>query len=139
MKVLLYIILSIYCLSCSETRKKEIGNEKPKKPNVIACIDYSYQGCFGGEAYQLTVLDQNGEKIAQLAANKKIISNVKLDSSGIKLYDQFLTELKEKEFGFGCTTTAYYSVITDTDQFEKIDGGCDWNGFENLRKSLFNK
>jgi len=131
MKLLLLLILSLYCLSCGKASKKS------DKAKVVATIDYSYQGCFGGGEYSLKVLDQNGGRIALLSENKKFVSSVKFDNSRSRAYEQFLKELKDKKFDFGCTTTDYYKVTIGSERFEKIDGGCEWNGFENLRRSLF--
>lgn len=46
-------------------------------------------------------------------------------------------ELKTINFGIGCTTTEYYSVQIGNEKFEINDGGCNWNGFDKLRKILF--
>ncbi len=139
MRALIFVILSFYFLACGKTKKSQILDEKSNKSILVSSIDYSYSGCFGGGTFKLAVLEKNGEKVAVLTANKRFVSSVKLNDSMTDAYNQFLTELRERKFDFGCTTTAYYHVTIGTDKFEKVDGSCDWDGFENLKKSLFNK
>lgn len=139
MRACLFIILSFYCLSCDNERERGSSSKTLDKPEIVASIDYSYQGCFGGGKSRLEIVEQKGERVAQVIENNQIVATAKFNSSRSKVFEEFITELKRKKFGFGCTTTAYYSVANGTDKFEKEDGSCDWDGFENLRKSLFNE
>jgi len=128
MKVILLIILGISLIRCNQ--------KSYAKADIVATIDYNSSGCFGGETSSLIIVNSNGKMSAVLKSNKRSYTVV-LDNNKIQSYNQFIKELKTQDFGIGCTTEAFYSVKTENEKIEKMDGGCSWNGFNTLRHSLF--
>ena len=136
MKILLFFISPFFLFSCGQG---SFFNKKMNEPVVVASIDYAFQGCFGGNAYNLQILEEYNKTTAVLTqkGRENELNRTVLDSNGIKAFNEFIRELKETDFSQGCTTTAYYSVNIGDKTFEKTDGSCSWNGFSNLEKYLF--
>jgi hypothetical protein len=111
-------------------------NRHNKSSSIIAVVDYTSKGCFGGENDNLKIINADGEIRAILT-----ISGAKyaatMDSSKLQIFNKFIKELKIQNFGIGCTTTSSYFVKIGDEEFEKKDDGCSWNGFDKLKIALF--
>lgn len=141
MKIVLLTIISVYLIGCNKKPKRLplIKKEsKVIKGEVIATIDYESLGCFGGETYNLSIVKSEEETNAILKSENDEQTTV-LDESKINSYNTFINELRTFEFGIGCTTEDSYSVKLGDEKIEKTDGGCSWNGFTKLKKSLFDE
>jgi hypothetical protein len=143
MKFILIIILSLCFISCGNQEKEEGSFKKSK---VIARIYYTSSGCFGGETSSLTIIDSVGIRKAVITSSnnsRSLISSnnmhsVLIDYDKMQAFNRFILELTTRNFSSGCTTEDHYSVKIGSRNIEKTDGSCSWNGFYNLRRSLFN-
>lgn len=154
MRTVILIVASFYFISCGQNSqdtgiapvpgedmlipKDEKAASSPGKevPRVIARIDYRVMSCFGGGTYKLILVSSKGITSAILKtrfdSDTTVLNNYKMQA-----YNRFLSELKTKEFGEGCSTYANYSVQTSDEKFERTDQGCSWSGFLTLTNSLF--
>lgn len=117
---------------------KEAGNLKPSKIEPIANVNFESSGCFHWEKANLRVLKLNNDFFAELKIGKDIRQTAKLDSTKIRVFSTFIEELRKIEDEGFCTTVDTYDVIYKNERIKKVDGHCDWRGFDNLKKSLFN-
>ena len=143
MKFILIIILSLCFISCGNHEKEESNFKKSK---VIARIYYTSSGCFGGKTSSLTIIDSVGKRKAVMTSSNdgqslttsNNMRSVVLDYDKMQAFNRFILELTTRKFSSGCTTEDHYSVKIGSRNIEKTDGSCSWNGFYNLRRSLFN-
>ena len=101
-------------------------------------VYFNSQGCFHTDQEVLSLTKQNGAISATLLFGGKT-KTIKLNNSQLEAFKRFENELVVVEDGGGCTTTDTYTFVTKTKKFEKVDGGCEWNGFNILRNTLFGK
>jgi hypothetical protein len=74
---------------------------------------------------------------AALKINGHAHGVVKLKAEQIKAFERFISQLKSLKEETGCTTVDTYNVHYTNQTINKIDGSCDWNGYDSLRSSLF--
>lgn len=132
------VFLAIFCVSsCDQTSSSKLSKKETGISKILATIDYKYQGCFGGGSQKLVLIDNIGNKTLILKTGEQEMKRKSIDEGEINIFFQFIDELKKRNFGSGCTTTAYYSILVGTEYFNKTDGSCSWNGFNSLTRSLF--
>jgi hypothetical protein len=139
---------SVYAVVNTPQKKKSIvaneytGEEQLEKhiqvDSILATIDYKMNGCFTREECNLSIIKSQKNIVALLKSNERNYFST-LDKYKLNIFNTFIDELKNREFDQGCTTTKHYSVTIGNEKFEAIDGGCEWDGFSNLRKILFGK
>lgn len=112
-------------------------------------IDFSSLGCFHSEAKKLTITKECEDLVARLYKSSwsltkdsmrlrelRLINTIRLTDKHIRDFIRFENELNYVEDG-GCTTTDWYTVKSKYLNIERTDGGCRWNGFYVLCRSLF--
>jgi hypothetical protein len=105
--------------------------------DIVATVNYRFQGCFGGGKSQITLYKVDTDTVARLESDGEISRRVRLSSQQVDTFNLFITELKTlNEYG-GCTTVSYYTVFANNETFKKTDGSCDWNGFDKIKECLF--
>jgi len=125
LKFFLIALLVVGVFSCSN------------RSQLVAKINYDFQGCFGGGKSSLLIYDSDTAIIAKLEEPGKAILKAKLSQAQIDTFQIFIRELKKLREESGCTTTSNYTVIYHNEVIRKTDGGCDWNGFDKLKDCLF--
>lgn len=126
-KQLLLILLFVCLHNISSANQAEL----------IGSVECKFQGCFGGGQSKITLYRKAGNVVAYYIDKKDNLSSATLTPEQVKSFYQFIKELKEKKFLFGCTTTESYSVRIKNEIIDKTDGSCDWHGFDKLTKKLF--
>lgn len=123
----------IFLVGCNNRpNRSELGTGK-----VISSINHRYEGCFVSRASRLEILQSDGLFQAVLKEEGENLLVAAMDSSKWKAFNNFIEELKSKDLEGACTSVEYYEVRTSGKSFEKVDGGCSWNGFDNIRATLF--
>lgn len=107
-----------------------------KNSNQFAKIEYTSSGCTHFDQSELIIEKQDSDFIAKLMSEGKLlrklyISNVQLDS-----VKSFIYQLKNFSSSAGCTTNDYYLVSYQNEKIKRIDGSCDWDGYNNLVRFL---
>jgi hypothetical protein len=105
--------------------------------HVIARISHRYQGCFGGYSDELTIYETKGKVIAVLGGSGEEKHAVQLTREQQDYFSSFVSELKNLEKRGICTSVEYYLVFINGDIIRREDGSCQWDGFEKLRKKIF--
>ncbi len=126
-KQLLFILLFVclYNINCTN------------QAGMIGSVESKYEGCFGGGESKITLYKKGDKVVAYLLSENDSLSYATLTQAQVNTFHQFIKELRSKKFGFGCTTTEYYTIRINHEIIHKTDGGCGWNGFDKLKKSLF--
>lgn len=93
-------------------------------------IKYNSQGCFHNESVTLTIKRDNNKFYIIYNDTKRLLSD-----SEVKRIQKFETELQSVK-DMGCTTVDTYVLEYRDKRIETSDGGCEWNGFYNLKKEL---
>jgi hypothetical protein len=109
-----------------------VGNEKQ-----IAKLNHEFESCFGSNQSTLTIYQEDSIVIAKLVSDNKPPIESILDKQKIDRFNQFIKELRNLKEEGGCTTVEYYSMYFKNEFIKKTDGSCDWDGFINLQKDLF--
>lgn len=103
----------------------------------IATVRYTMEGCFGAVKYRLKVVSRGNETFALLDSAGKQKKEVRLDSTRLLAFKQFVDELKMiKEGGFS-TLQYTYVVEYGKESIKKVEKGGDWNCFNKLQGALF--
>ena len=108
-----------------------------KRSELIAKINYDFQGCFGGDNSSLLIYESDTTTIAKLEKEGNVILKAKLSSAQIDTFEIFIRDLKNLSEESGCTNVSKYTVIYHNETIQKTDGSCDWNGFDKLKDCLF--
>ena len=90
----------------------------------IATINYSSQGCFGGEKSKLILYKSDNLVFAKFESDKEATHNTELNSFQVDTFNLFIKELKTLQEGGNCTTQSYYDVVLTNETIRKIDGSC---------------
>jgi hypothetical protein len=128
------IVLFFFGLSLVGCRDKGARLPGDKK---VATVWYNMQGCFGGERLILKMVANGEESFALLSEEGKEERRVKLNTIQQQAFKDFIAELKALKEETGCTTISRYYVQYNHETIAKVDGSCDWNGFDKLKNALF--
>ena len=116
---------------CRDTGVRLPGDKK------IATVWYNMQGDFGEERLVLKIVTNGKESFALLSDENNGERRVKLNAVQQRAFNDFIVELKTLKEETGCTTISRYHVQYNHERIAKVDGGCDWTGFDRLRNALF--
>jgi hypothetical protein len=123
----LLILSSIICLlSCSDA-------------NSIATIDYNISGCFASGKGLLSIYKQNNDTVAEIQMPGEFYQKVKIDRSQLDSFAIFVKDLKAHSEDDRCTTVENFKVQFASQSFNRINGDCSWNRFEEIKRCLFPK
>ncbi len=103
----------------------------------IAKIEFASSGCFHNEEYILRLVKRNNVLFADLKSEDGKQETTQLTDKQFEVFKEFFRELKKLKKRFGCTTIESYTVNYQDEVIKKTDEGCNWWGFQKLRKSLF--
>ena len=104
----------------------------------LAIVDYRIEGCFASGKSKIILYKVENSTMAKIVSDREKSQEVKLNSLQLDDFNLFIKELKDLKEDERCTTVGYYKVSIDNKTINKIDGSCSWNGFQKLKKSLFN-
>lgn len=111
-------------------------------------ILFTSSGCFNFIKKELVITKQLAEYNATLFlytkeidknlknTNRKLIDTTTLDKSERIAFETFIKEIKLAK-GSGCTTIDEYNITSPVFNIVVKDGGCNWNGFQQLETRLF--
>lgn len=103
---------------------------------TVAEVDFNSLGCFHNSTYRL-VLTKNGKITTATLENNNQIQIRILNDEQLRAFRKFIRQLKKLKEEEGCTTVDTYLVKYNTETIKKIDGGCEWRGFNKLREAIF--
>lgn len=103
---------------------------------TIAEVDFNSMGCFHNSTYRL-VLTKNGKITTAALENNNQIQIRILNDEQLRAFRKFIRQLKNLKEEDGCTTVDTYLVKYNTETIKRVDGGCGWKGFRNLKEILF--
>lgn len=121
---------------CAFTACDLKGQESDNKE--IAVLEFNSSGCFHNQNSHLRLWIKENIVFARLIENGEVKEKI-LSKGQLHTFNAFANKLsKLNEKGF-CTTVDTYVLKMNSKILKKIDGSCDWNGFENLKIKLFDK
>ncbi|GEM_PF-767905 len=120
--------------------------------NDSLVIRYTSIGCFSWDNKKLVITKEKDQFVAKLynatsyqeKIKKKyvrkywdgdLLSTVTLTENNLKDFIRFENELNAIK-NDGCTTTDIYEIISKRGTIERVDGSCNWRGFNYLLKSF---
>ncbi|GAA4317990.1 hypothetical protein [Flaviaesturariibacter amylovorans] len=102
-------------------------------------IRHDYKGCFASDQERIDLFRSDTARYAVLHTRSRQDTVWLQPAQGAAL-DTFVLRLERRVFEpLLCTTNHDYSVRYRGRSFEKHDGGCQWNGFQELEEALFGK
>jgi len=104
----------------------------------IGRVEFQSSGCFHQVYEELRLVQKGAEVIATLKSTERT-EQATLSNAQIYAFHLFIKQLKVLKEVNGCTTMSTYKAVVGKELIQKKDGGCSWNGFDELRKALFNK
>jgi hypothetical protein len=122
-------LLCLFFLFACENKKTKVES--------IAIIDYSYEGCFASGKSKIIIYKKDNEVFAETDNEDKSKLKAKLTNLQMDTFKIFIANLKNKNLGYGCTTKENYSVQYNNEVIEKVDSGCNWDGYSDLKNCLF--
>jgi hypothetical protein len=99
-------------------------------------IHFRETSCFGGREDSIRIICRRNLLFATLcsANNKK---QVALTEDQKQAFIRFENELHALGQRGGCTTRDYYTLRSRYGVFSKEDAGCQWEGYDFLKRALF--
>jgi len=100
-------------------------------------LSFSSIGCFHQEKESIELTHKKGKVFAIHKVNEKKKNKIKLTQTKIKSLIVFEKKLKlmNRPDG-GCTTSDYYTIKSEIENYEITDSSCLWSGFHYLKKNL---
>lgn len=107
--------------------------------NSIATIDYNISGCFASGKGHLSIFKENNDTVAEIQMPGKFYQKVKINHSQLDSFAVFVEDLKTHNEDDRCTTIESFKVKFASQSFNRINGDCYWNRFEEIKRCLFPK
>ena len=103
-------------------------------------IDYSSSGCEHFDKERMEFFYQKGNLIGELYIGRDFKKRKKLNTESIENLICFEKKIKEMNNSMGgCTTTDQFVFqLNGKNRFTVKDDSCDWNGYYQLKKDIFN-
>jgi len=113
-------------------------------------------GCYGSSAKLILFTKEKNTVVSRLyfnpdlrsnlissrgpfdAKNGNMIATISMTQSDIDYFQKFLNSLHGLK-DQGCSNITRYYLSSGRFTLQKLDGSCQWNGFEQLQKRLFNQ
>jgi hypothetical protein len=104
----------------------------------IGRVTFHSSGCFHQVYEELRLVQQGRAVIATLKSSDRTVQ-ARLNKAQLDAFHEFINGLRSLKEINGCTTVTRYKALIGNEVIQKKDGGCSWNGFDELRKALFKK
>ncbi|WP_405568955.1 hypothetical protein [Winogradskyella sp. Asnod2-B02-A] len=121
-----------------ETNEKTLFSELTSEDKLI--IEYASSGCFHFDNEQMKFYYEKEKLIAELYISEKLVKRKKVDSKSLEYLIGFEKKVKQMKNNMGgCTTSDLYVFSLNNETgFSVNDSSCDWNGYRELKKEIFN-
>ena len=102
-------------------------------------LNYSSSGCFH-LAVEKIIFTKNTEVVkAEIFIKDKLVKSQVLTAKMIKFMIAFENKARLMNKNAGCTTSETYTfMLNNIPQFSIVDSTCSWNGYDLLKKEIFN-
>lgn len=107
------------------------------KGSTIASLSSKYSGCFGSGEQKIVVYKTDSATIAKFKQNDKVEATVILNPSQLETFGKYIDSLKDFPDGCCCTSIVEYTAEFNGRKFKRMDNGCRWDGFDQLKNYLF--
>lgn len=135
MKVLPFLILSIFLVCCRHTGSNVPGAQSL---DTLASLHHKTIGCAGGTESDIYFLKANEKNIAKLISKNYGRAVAILDDEQMKIYHRFIGSLKATGVARGgCTTIEYYTLKIGDEIIKAEENFCTWSGFDTIKKAFF--
>lgn len=129
---------SFYIKLCpDELLESDLNSDFKLENNDTIEIQFSTSGCFHRYSESIKIYKQQDVFVSELKDRDTSLA-VKMNQKMLSDFVRFKNEIIVIKDSKGCTTTDKYIIKSKNWNLTRIDGGCEWDGYYFLKKSLFN-